>query len=66
MITVNGAEINYRDDMTVTDALQAAGESADTVTLVLVDGKVLPFGELHTQPLTDGAKIKLLRIISGG
>ncbi|OLN31864.1 sulfur carrier protein ThiS [Desulfosporosinus metallidurans] len=66
MITVNGREIDYNTGMTVIDALKAAGESADAMTLVVVDGKLLPCGQPYMEPLADGARIKLLPIISGG
>lgn len=66
MITVNGRIINYTNGMTVSDAIKAAGDTADDVTLVLVDGMVLTCGFVHDQLLEDGACIKLLRIISGG
>ncbi|MTI84300.1 MAG: sulfur carrier protein ThiS [Firmicutes bacterium] len=66
MITVNGREINFEKGITVADALEAAGETADAMTLVIVDGKVLPCGQLHTKPLVDGANIKLITLVSGG
>ncbi|MFZ5643395.1 MAG: sulfur carrier protein ThiS [Bacillota bacterium] len=66
MITVNGREIHFENGMTVADALKAAGESVDAMTLVLVDGKLLPCGRLHMEPLADGSHIRLLPLVSGG
>jgi thiamine biosynthesis protein ThiS len=66
MITINRREINFENGMTVANALRAAGESADAMTVVLVDGIVLPCGKLHKELLADGAHIDLLPIISGG
>lgn len=66
MITVNEQEILFEQNMTVADALRAAGEAIDDMTLVMMDGKVLPCGQYHLEPLEDGAHIKLLPILSGG
>lgn len=66
MVTVNEKHILYESNMTVADAIREAGESIDDITLVMVDGKVLPCGSKYLEPLLDGSKIKVLRIISGG
>jgi len=66
MITVNGLEIAYVKRMTVIEALKAAGESADGLTLVIVNEKLLPYGRPYTEPLEDGSQIKLFPIVSGG
>lgn len=66
MIKVNGHKIDFEKGMTVADALQAVGKSTDAMTLVMVDGKVLPRERLHKIALANGKEIKLLPIISGG
>jgi len=66
MITVNKREIPYKIGMTVEDAIRAAGESFDSMTLVVVDGVLIPCGRPHKDPLDDGSYIKLLPILSGG
>jgi thiamine biosynthesis protein ThiS len=66
MITINKREINYEIGMTVADALKEAGELVDSMTLVAVDGKVVPKNLLNSELISDGACIKLLRIIAGG
>ncbi|HBV88937.1 MoaD/ThiS family protein [Desulfosporosinus sp.] len=66
MIRVNGREIVYEKGMTVIDALRAAEESADGLTLVIVNEKLLPYGQPYTETLEDGSHIKLFPIVSGG
>lgn len=66
MVTVNGRQIDYQEGMTVADALRAAGEQPDTMTLVVVDGRVLLHDRLAVTPLADGAQIRLLPLLSGG
>ncbi len=66
MITLNGREINFEKGMTVADAIKAAGASVDAMTLVIVDGKLLLCGRCYTEPLVDGANIRLMTITSGG
>lgn len=66
MITVNGREISYKNGMTVADALEAAGEYVSALTLVMVDGKLLPCGQPYNESLVDGTRIELLTIVSGG
>lgn len=66
MITVNGREIVYEKGMRVIDAIKAAEESADGLTLVIVNEKLLPYGWPYTAPLEDGSHIKLFPIVSGG
>lgn len=66
MVTVNGRWIDYKDGMTVADALRAAGEHPDAMTLIVVDGRVLPYDRIAVTPLADGAQIRLLPLLSGG
>lgn len=66
MIKVNEREINFTSGMTVADALQEAGETVDAMTLVIVDDKLLPRDQLNERTLADGARIKLLTLVSGG
>ena len=66
MIYVNGKEIRYKQDITLVDALSAAGEGADEMTLLVLDGSVLAFAQHALEPLEDGAKIQVLHIVSGG
>ncbi|TYO96455.1 sulfur carrier protein ThiS [Desulfallas thermosapovorans] len=66
MIKVNEKQIPFTPGMTAADALKAAGESPGAMTLVVVDGKVVPRDRLDMEPLADGAHIKLLTIVSGG
>ncbi|MGI9950918.1 sulfur carrier protein ThiS [Moorellaceae bacterium AZ2] len=66
MITVNGKEIDFKNGMTVADVLRTTGESLDAGTLVVVDGKVISHDLLQTTPVTDGAQIMLLPLLSGG
>lgn len=65
MITVNEREIKFEKGMTVADAIKAAGEPVDAMTLVVVDGKVLPSGRLDLE-LADGMEIRLWPVVSGG
>lgn len=66
MIKVNGLKIKFNNGMTVEDALKSAGKSPDALTLVVLNGKLLPYGEPYNKPLTDGSEIRLLPIVSGG
>lgn len=66
MIIVNGNKFEFSAGMTAADALEAAGEAADDVTLVLVEGIVLTRGVLGAHLLEDGDEVRVLRIISGG
>jgi len=43
MIYVNEKEIPYKPNMTLGEALAAAGEEVDGMTLLLLDGKVMSF-----------------------
>jgi len=66
MVTVNGRKIDYYPGMTVLDALKKADITLDTMTLVIVDEKVISVDQISRELLSDGAKIKLMPIISGG
>lgn len=66
MIIVNEQEIDYKIGMTVADAIVKAGETLDIMTLVMVDGEVLPYNRLNSELLVDGMNIKFLPILSGG
>ena len=66
MVVVNGNKIEYTSGMTIADALASAAEAADTVTLVVLDGMIVPPALLNSTQLSDGSVIKLMRVISGG
>jgi thiamine biosynthesis protein ThiS len=66
MITINRREINFENGMTVADVLRAVGEFADSMTIVVLDGSVLPHERLHNILLSDGALIRVMPIMSGG
>ncbi|MGI6734172.1 MAG: hypothetical protein ACOX4J_08440 [Anaerovoracaceae bacterium] len=53
-------------NMTLIEALSAAGEEVDGMTLLLVDGKVLSVAQHAFEEVEDGTKIKVLRVVSGG
>ena len=52
--------------MTLAEALSAAGEEGDGMTLLLLDGRVMSFAQHAFEEVEDGAKIKVLHIVSGG
>jgi thiamine biosynthesis protein ThiS len=66
MITVNGQIINFEEGMTAADALRIAEKPIDAMTLVVVDGIVIPCNQLHNKLLTEDTNIKLLPLMSGG
>lgn len=66
MIKVNDQQIEFKDGMTVADALKEAGNPVNNMTLVMIDGKVLSYDQFKSENLADGAHIKVLTIISGG
>lgn len=66
MITVQNETIPYHEGMTVAEALKMAGESVVPTTLVVMEGLVLPYDQLHQTTITDGTKLELLPIVSGG
>ena len=66
MIYVNEKEIPYKPNMTLGEALAAAGEEVDGMTLLLLDGKGMSFAQHAFEEIEDGAKIKVLRVVSGG
>ncbi len=66
MIRVNEQEIKFKPGMTAADALKETGNSVGSMTLIMVDERVLSFDQVKNEVLTDGAHIKTLTIVSGG
>jgi len=66
MIYVNEKEVPYKKNITLAEALSVSGEEVDEMTLLLMDGKVLSFSQHAFEKIEDGAKIKVLRVVSGG
>lgn len=66
MISVNKIQIEYRQGMTVEDALRAAGEKLNYMDIVTVNGEVVSRNELAKTRLSDNSIIKLLPLVSGG
>lgn len=66
MVIVNGRKIEYNPGMTVLDALKKADITPDTMTLIIVDEKVISLDQINREVLKDGTNIKLMPIISGG
>ncbi len=65
MITVENKVIPFYDGMTVADAIREAGETVDYMTIILEDKHIIQFDQLDKR-ITDGTKLKVLRILSGG
>ena len=65
MVTVEGVPIHYYAGLTLMDAIKAADKSLDAMTLVMLDGKVVPRDSLD-DALLDECEIKLLQLMSGG
>ena len=66
MVTVNKIQIQYRQGMTVDDALKEAGEEISPMVIVIVNGKVISRGDRSKTRINDKAEIRLLPLISGG
>lgn len=66
MVTVNKIQIQYRQGMTVDDALKEAGEEISPMVIVIVNGKVISRGDISKTRINDKAEIRLLPLISGG
>jgi sulfur carrier protein len=66
MIRVNDKwDISWQDKMTVDDVLKACQFTHHQV-VVSINGKLVPAGEYHTQPVSDGDQLKVVHIIGGG
>ena len=65
MIRVNDNEVDWREGMTVADALAAMGYDYSLIT-VSVDGKLVPPDDHDTYPVPDGADIRAIHILHGG
>ncbi|MFH1438824.1 MAG: sulfur carrier protein ThiS [Pseudomonadota bacterium] len=65
MITVNGNSIEWRENMTVTDALAAMSYDFPLIT-VTVDGTFVPRDEWDTARIPDNAEVKAIHIHHGG
>lgn len=66
MVRVNGKEVKFREGMTVAEALKAAGESLDQMTIIMVDGQVISKGNVNSTTITVNTNISLLPLTSGG
>ena len=66
MITLNNKPIEYLNPMTVLDAIRAAGETVDLLTIVLMNDDFVAFDQLGSTFIEDGAIIKSMKIASGG
>lgn len=65
MIRVNGTHVEWREGMTVTDALRAMGYDYSMIS-VFVDGRHVP-DDLHDEfVLRDDAEVQALHLHHGG
>lgn len=65
MITVNNKIIIHHEGMTVEDAVLDAGEAVDSMTIIMVDKKIIQHDQID-EIIADNTNIKVLRILSGG
>ena len=65
MITVNGDEIEYETDMTVTRVLEVK-KYVFPLLIVQVDGTFVPREDYDTTIVVDGAKVEVIHLMSGG
>ena len=65
MIRINEKEIEWRQGMTVSDAMNDVDMSFPLV-VVAVNDQIIPKRELGNYELSDGDEIKVLHLTSGG
>jgi sulfur carrier protein ThiS len=65
MITVNEKKIKFCDGMAVVDAIREANEEISDITIIMVDKRIIHQNQLN-EKINDEAKIKILKILSGG
>ena len=65
MIKINDNEIEWREGMTVRDAMNEVRFSFPLV-VVTVNGEVVPQNELEFQTLKDNDEVMVLHLTSGG
>ena len=66
MVRVNGKEVEFREGMTVAEALKVAGENLDQMVIIMVDEQVISKGDLNRTIVTVNTNISLLPLTSGG
>lgn len=66
MIKIGNKDLEFKEGMTVAEALNLIGEKLDQSIIVMVDEKVIQKADLESTKLHDNSKISLLRLISGG
>lgn len=66
MIRVNKKLVEFKDDMTVYDALKSADDGIDSMIIVMVNGKAVSNTDLKITKINDNSEISLFRLISGG
>lgn len=64
-VIINHSEVDTVDGITVEDFLVEQNLAGDGIA-VAVDNKVVPRVEWHTTPLSDGAKLTVIRAVCGG
>lgn len=65
MIRVNDNQVEWRQGMTVADALRAMNYDFPLIT-VTVNGTLVPSDEHDTHPVPDGADVRAIHIHHGG
>lgn len=66
MIRINNKEIQYKEKMSVKEALKLSGESIDTMDIVVVNGVIISKMDLSSTIISDNSEIQLFPLISGG
>lgn len=66
MIKIDNKEVEFKEGMTLAEALNLIGEKLEQSVIVMVDGKVVSKVDLESTKLHDNSNISLLKLISGG
>ena len=66
MIKIDNKEVEFKEEMTLAEALNLIGEKLEQSVIVMVDGKVVSKVDLASTKLHDNSNISLLKLISGG
>jgi thiamine biosynthesis protein ThiS len=65
VITVNESAVDWREGMTVSDALEAMGYDFPLIT-VTVNGTLVPTDDFDTYEIPDDADVRAIHIHHGG